>query len=227
MYISEEGRIREGRGRGAGPSYQPWIKIRDLNSTGTASSFPDWKHGRMIQLLSQGELWWYLLLRWNDSVSDIREQYPLDIDITTSIARELGFRPAQNGRKRMTTDFLVTMTDGSYKAFSVKADRASVKSSRRMLELQAIESMYWKQYDIPWKILYKEDLNAMEVRNIRDVVSYYSKDEVHDSFSLIRHLIAHKLITVDMTQEIDYTAILHSLDGGKVWNQYRYLLDRS
>ena len=90
--ISEEGRRLEGRGTGTGALYKPWIKCRELNSTGVATSFPDWKHGRMVELLSQAELWWYVVLRWDDDVIDIREQFPLDKERTDGIARRYGFR---------------------------------------------------------------------------------------------------------------------------------------
>ena len=64
--ITEEGKIKNGRGTGTGVEYKPWIKIRELNSKGTASNIIDWKNGRQIELLSQAEVWWYYVLRWDD-----------------------------------------------------------------------------------------------------------------------------------------------------------------
>lgn len=215
--ISEEGKLREGRGTGTGAAYKPWIKIRELNSSGTATSFPDWKHGRMVELLSQAELWWYVTLRWRDDVEDIREQFPLDIESTTRIARTYGFRPVQKGRKCMTTDFLVTWKDGTFSAFSVKTDRQSILSNRRTLELQAIEYEYWKERGIKWAILYKEDLNPVEIFNILDVVHMYKAENVHDEFSFVRHLIARKLIQVDMAKEIDYPQLAKALKQEAVY----------
>lgn len=209
--ISEEGKLREGRGTGTGAAYKPWIKIRELNSSGTATSFPDWKHGRMVELLSQAELWWYVKLRWDDEVEDIREQFPLDIDSTTSIARKFGFRPVQNGRRHMTTDFLVTWKDGTHSAFSVKTDRQGVLSDRRTVEIQAIEYEYWKERGVRWAILYKEDLNPVEIFNIIDVIHIYRMETVHDAFSYARHLIATKRISVDMDREIDYPQLIEAL----------------
>ena len=211
--ISEDGKVKEGRGLGTGASYKPWIKIRELNSSGTASSFPDWKHGRMVDLLSQAELWAYLTIRWNDSVTDIREQYPIDLATTNSIARRLGFRPAGNGRTRMTTDLLVSMEDGKTVAVSAKAERKDLEEKKKKMELLAIEYEYWKSYGIPWQIMFKEDLNPIEIRNIRDAVSCYDIRKVTDEFSFVRHLIARKIITVDMTQPIDYREIIEKLKG--------------
>lgn len=212
--ISEDGKIKEGRGLGTGASYKPWIKIRELNSSGTASSFPDWKHGRMVELLSQAELWAYLKIRWNDSVADIREQYPIDLAKTNSIARKFGFRPAGNGQTRMTTDLLVSMDDGRTIAVSVQAERKGLADNRRRMEILAIEYEYWKACGIPWLIMFKEDLVPVEIRNIRDVVSCYDYRKVVDEFSFVRHLIARKIITVDMTKPIDYRGLFEQLKGG-------------
>lgn len=223
--ISEEGKLKEMRGTGHGASYKPWIKIREINSSGTASSFPDWKHGRMIELLSQAELWFYHVLRWNDDVEDIREQFPLDLDETTEIARNIGFRPAMNGMKRMTTDLLVTMKDGTEAAFSVKASRDDIRNNRRAMELQMIEMEYWKRKGIRWGMLFKEDLDVQMIRNIMDAVTCYEASRVHDEFSLIRHLIANKLIIVDMGKPIEYVRILKELKEGGEWTRYAYMLE--
>lgn len=217
--ISEAGKIREGRGTGTGASYLPWIKIRELNSIGTATSFPDWKHGRMVELLSQAELWWYVKLRWQDDVTDIREQFPLELGLTNSIARNNGIRPAQNGLKRMTSDLLVSMVDGSEIALSVKSDRRTLKDNRRTMELQYVEYQYWESKGVTWRILFKEDLNPVEIRNILDVVTCHDITRVHDDFSFIRHLISHKQITVDMESPIDYKAIIEGLKETGKWKR--------
>ena len=217
--ISEAGKMREGRGTGTGASYLPWIKIRELNSIGTATSFPDWKPGRAIELLSQAELWWYAKLRWQDDVVDIREQFPLELELTNSIARNNGIRPAQNGLKHMTTDLLVTMVDGSEIAFSVKTDRGTLKDNRRTVELQYVECRYWVSKGVTWKILFKEDLNPVEIRNILDVVTCHDIARVHDDFSYVRHLISHKHVTIDMTKPIDYRTIIEGLKEAGEWKR--------
>ena len=217
--ITEKGKMREGRGTGTGASYLPWIKIRELNSIGTATSFPDWKHGRSIELLSQAELWWYVKLRWQDDVADIREQFPLELGLTNSIARSNGIRPAQNGLKCMTSDLVVSMVDGAEFAFSVKTDRNTLKDNRRATELQFIEYRYWETKGITWRILFKEDLNPVEIRNILDVVTCYDIARVHDDFSYVRHLISHKNIIVDMAKPIEYKAIIEELKEAGEWKK--------
>lgn len=204
--ITEEGKIKNGRGTGTGVEYKPWIKIRELNSKGTASNIIDWKNGRQIELLSQAEVWWYYVLRWDDNVIDIREQYPLVLDITLAICDECGFVHPANRKTRMTTDFLVDYCDGNRKAFSVKADRA-VLDNPREVEKQFIEKEYWNKAGIPFQILYKEDLSRQFVMNIKDIVYCYDANRVADDIGKLRYLIAHKKITVDLNTKLDYQAL--------------------
>lgn len=77
-------------GEGKGKDYVPYILTSEFNSLGTTSIITDWKTGRNIHCMSQGEAMWYYLLRWNDSNIDIREQFPLDNKITVKIADKLG-----------------------------------------------------------------------------------------------------------------------------------------
>ena len=86
--ITEKGKLRQNRGTGHHETYKPWIMAAEFNSQGTCSEIVDWKHGRSIQLLSQGEAAAYYLLRWNDDIDDIREQYPLEIKTTLLLAKE-------------------------------------------------------------------------------------------------------------------------------------------
>lgn len=224
--ISEEGKLKENRGKGTKASYKPWNKIREINSLGVSTSFPDWKHGRMVELLSRGELAYYLLLRWNDNVDDIREQFPLNLKITNSIAKQLGFRAMHKGNKRMTTDMVLTMADGSLAAISIKSSREDFKKNERTIELQMIEYYYWKSLGIPWTVLYKEDVNPIEVENIMDVVSYYNMTKVPDEIGLVKYLIAHKYIIVDMKMHIDYKQLINALKEEKdIWMKYSCMLD--
>ena len=120
--------------------------------------------------------------------------------------------------KTMTTDLLVTMgkTDVAY---SVKSSRKDVdytlsetaeeeKLVKRAAEKLAIEKMYWQERGVEWKLVFKEDLNTDYINNIRRVVAYYNEVSVHDDASRIKHLIATKAITVDMSKPIDYQKLI-------------------
>lgn len=209
--ITEEGKARQRRGLGIGRDYKPYILTREINSLGTTTNFVDWKHGRSIQLLSQAELGWYIELRWDDSVNDIREQYPLDLELTLELSDYWGIRHPKNRSTRMTTDFLVTFVNGIEKAYSIKTGR-DVLADKRVAELQFLEFKYWEHKGVPWKILYKEDLNKQRIQNIQEVVQYYSSDSIVDNISLIKHLIATKKIAVDLNSYIDYRKLLSTIE---------------
>lgn len=219
-HISDETKLRQGRGKGTGPDYLPWIFGREFNSRGTATSIPDWKHGRMIQCLSQAERWFYYRLRWNDRVVDIREQFPLlPLSETTEIAAMFGTKGSFNNRMVMTTDFLITMDDGSEMALTVKAGKDDV--TPRGNELLNIEREYWRRRGVKYFIGFKEDLNPTEIMNIRYAVACYRKEDVFDDISLARYLVANKIIEVDMNNPLDYREIVKALEKEAVWTQMK------
>ncbi len=208
--ISIERKIAEGRGMGWGEHYRAWIKIREFNSKGTATSKRDWFTGRMVQLLSIGELWWYTILRVKMKAKDIMEQYPLDPEITKAVAKNLGVRaPSENNR--MTTDFLVLTAEGNIEAYSIKADRKAQenKSEKRSLD---IEQAYWETLGIPYHLVFKEDLDETEVLNYQDVMRYYNPRNIRCRRGLVKHMIAIGLIEVNMTRELDFNAIADELE---------------
>lgn len=83
-----------------------------------------------MQLMSMGENKFYYLLRWDDNVLDIREQFPLNLKDTLKISEDLHVRHPKNKSTRMTSDFLVDYTDGSQKVFSVKYSRNDLDDRR-------------------------------------------------------------------------------------------------
>lgn len=208
--VSTKTKIKEHRGEGEGASYIPWILTREVKgNTGTSTILKDWKHGRQVHLLSQGELWAYYILRWRDDVIDIREQFPLDIEKTIVIADMLGFNHPKDNEHYMTTDLLVTYLHGnkkSFTAYSVKPNN-SMLDNRRCVEKLTIERIYWESKGIPFRLIFKDKLNPHLVNNIRDVCTYYDINDCQTEEQLIKHNIAHKLIKVDMTVPIDYSKI--------------------
>lgn len=199
--ITEKGRYRQHRGEGEGANYKPWIKIRDFGSQGTASNVIDYKHGRTMQLLSQGEVYYYYLLRWRDDVVDIREQYPLDLNDTVEIANKLEIMHPHDENTRMTTDLLVTKTDGSYEAYSIKTNKEELVNNPRTAEKIYIEKLYWKSRGIPFFIRFKDDVNTTLVKNIMDVVSCYDPNKCYSIEDVIRYKIATKQIILDLSLE--------------------------
>ena len=190
-------------GEGTGKDYIPYITTSEFNSLGTTSVIVDWKTGRGVHCLSQAEAYWYYVLRWDDNNVDIREQYPLDNAITTKLAEENGIRHPHG---IMTTDFLVTKADRTYHAYSVKANKSEL--SDRTLEKLYLEKLYWEAENVPFDLLFKEDLNMTLVQNIKQVVGYYDKNKVFDERSLIKHKIANKIVSLNLENKIDFEILL-------------------
>lgn len=86
---------KEGRGKGRGRDYLPWLKIGDVPSRGRSSRLKGNTTARVHHFLSDIErdlfhLYLFHLFDWDDSVEDVREQFPLDRDATRRIADALG-----------------------------------------------------------------------------------------------------------------------------------------
>lgn len=226
--ISEKTKEKQGRGRGHGADYKPWIYINEFSSLGTASNPVDYKTGRVMQLLSIGEYKLYYLLRWNDRVADIREQYPLELEDTLSISQDLHIRHPKNKSTRMTSDFLVDFTDGTQKVYSVKYSIHDIDDQRTSEKLE-IESKYWEMRSIPFEIVFSEDMDINIVTNIRLVTEFYNLDDVFDQDSYIKHLIATKQLDVPLDKGLlDFRNIRRIIDGRKdlIWSG-RYTEERA
>lgn len=111
---------RKGYGKGEGVNYKPYILTRESNSVGTTAILNDYKNGRQVHLLSQAELKWFYVLRWNDNNVDVREQFPLDMKLVSKVAEDFGYYVDNSTQNFWTTDFLVTESNGNYHAYSVK-----------------------------------------------------------------------------------------------------------
>lgn len=170
-------RIAQGRGQGRGSEYTPWLFIWEVPSRGLSTRIFGWKTNREHHLLSKLELLFFYLLEWSLIVSDIREQYPLDLNETLAIAKQLGFRHPTNPRTRqpvvMTTDFLITIR----KAMGIEERARTVKyakdlSSLRVMEKFEIERLYWERRGISWGIVTEREINTTTATNIRWVHPY-------------------------------------------------------
>lgn len=164
--------MAEGRGKGEGASYRPWIETRDVSSTGRKHLVTGSRFGRDIHLLSDIELRLFLMLDWADNVIDLREQYPLDLTLTTLVAKDLGIKhpvfPGTRDYAVMTVDFMVTTTATSadrYIAFNAKADsEAEDVRSMEKLEIQrtALEAMNIKHFIVFGSMLPKQRAANLE-----------------------------------------------------------------
>ena len=162
---------REGRGKGRGPEYKPWIKVTDTFSDGRSHEPYSHKFGRQHQFLSDGEYFFFLMLEWAPYVTDAREQFPLPRDLTVPFAKELGIHHSTYDETDvpivMTVDCLVDgMRDGtSYReAYDVKTEEAL--EDRRTIEKLELARYTCEKLGLEHHLVIKEHLPIRKIRSI-------------------------------------------------------------
>lgn len=165
---------KEGRGQGQKENYKPWLYVYNVPSRGRSHRIWSYTSNRVVHCLSDLELSVFLLLEWSFVVEDIREQFPLDLNTTLSIASDLEFRhPMLRGEKIiMTTDFLAStpLKSEPYAAFQVKPD--SELDVPRVKEKLAIEKAYWNSLNIHFETISESSIDYVKVRNIKWLLPY-------------------------------------------------------
>jgi hypothetical protein len=177
----------EGRGKGKGANYIPWVKVTDFSSRGNSRRVFSHKTGRVHHLLSDVEWNLFLLLEFSGNVVDIREQYPLERDDTLPVAAQLGIKhplyPHTAISEVMTVDFLVTFQRKSalsLEAFSCK--RTEDAEDARSMEKLEIERSHFNGCDIPYHLVFHTELPMAKVKNIEWIRSAELKQEEIESY---------------------------------------------
>lgn len=170
----------EGRGKGKREKYCPWIKVTDVSSTGRSRRVHGIKCGREHHFLSDIEWNLFLLLEHSPDIIDIREQYPLDREITLEIAAMLGIRhPHYEGTRVptvMTTDFLVTrVRDGKEVLEAFDAKHAAEAENERAIEKLQIQKAYHEGVGIPHRLVFHSAIPLTKARNIEWFRNAYAK----------------------------------------------------
>ncbi|UXL29805.1 TnsA endonuclease N-terminal domain-containing protein [Stenotrophomonas maltophilia] len=162
---------KEGRGTGHGGEYKPWLTIHDVPSLGRVSRIHSFKTGREHHCLSDLEAGLFRILDWSDRVVDVREQYPLDRDVTRMLAQQMGAVHPRDPKSRvdivMTVDMLVDVRLGGRVqsiAYSVKP--ASELMNRRTLEKLEMERRWCAREKIRWHLVTDRDLPERRIMNL-------------------------------------------------------------
>jgi hypothetical protein len=126
---------------------------------------------RVYHFLSDNEYYAFLHHCYDDNVTDIREQFPLDRSETTLIAQQLGVRHPidQSSRAPLvaTTDLLVTRRtrDGLRDfAFAIKEDKDL--TVLRTVEKLEIERVYWTIRGVAWDIEVSSKIKNNKAMNL-------------------------------------------------------------
>lgn len=160
--------IKEGRGLGMGRDYKPWLTVRDVPSQGRSHRVFGHLTQRTHHLLSDLELATFLMLQWRQSTTDIREQFPLDPQLTTQICLDAGIsHPSHSGViQYMSSDFLVNSSDKKYPVFAVQVKPSSVFDNQRIIEKLEVERRYWLNKSIPWYLVTENQIPSVVFSNI-------------------------------------------------------------
>jgi hypothetical protein len=153
-------RYAEGRGTGVGAEYKPWITEADLpaKKAHKTRGFCSLTNRRTINL-SDVETHVRYYYETAPGVTDIREQFPLDREITRRIARELGIQHPRDPKSKtdivMTTDLLVDYLplEGPPQLLprSVKEEKSF--GNFNDAEHGEIERRYWGLKGHQWKLV--------------------------------------------------------------------------
>ena len=174
---------KEKRGQGYGKDYKPYLTVRDVASKGRVHRRPAVTHGRIVHLLSDLELAVFLLFDWNESVVDIREQFPLGLEKTINIARRLGIKhPAAKGVNQvMSTDLRIDIRQSGQivpQAISIKY--RDELDDTRVIEKLELERRYWEGEQVEWFLFTENEVPKALVQNIKWLVYHLHSFELDE-----------------------------------------------
>ncbi|MBN3762326.1 TnsA endonuclease N-terminal domain-containing protein [Burkholderia sp. Ac-20365] len=179
----------EGRGSGNGSGYKPWLEVFDFSSTGKVNRIYSPKLRRVVHVMSTTEERTFYGLEWLRSSIEIKEQCPLDRDLTLEIASILGIKhpyyPGTNVPTVMTVDFLVTSKyDGcppSIQAYDCKIKDEAEDS--RSIEKLSITQAYFGGMDIPHRLIFDSELPTQKLKNIEWIRAGVIKPGEEESYA--------------------------------------------
>jgi hypothetical protein len=174
--------LNEGRGKGTLSAYKPLIEVHDVSSSGRATRIKGWKTDRIHHVLSDLERNYLLLLDFDDNVTDIQEQFPLNREDTIKIAGDLDIKHPKDPISKepiiMTTDFYITaVINGQIKHFARTCKYEDRLKKPRVLEKFEIERRYWASKCIDWGIITEKQINKVMTENLRNLHRYHWLNE--------------------------------------------------
>ncbi|MED3349010.1 TnsA endonuclease N-terminal domain-containing protein [Bacillus thuringiensis] len=226
--------IKEGRGQGELNNYKPWLMIQNVSSNGNESRPRGWKTNRKHDFLSNLERDYFFILEWLDNIIDIREQFPLDRELTYKIAMEKGISHSIDSKHDtlmvMTTDFLLTVREGKeikYIARTVKV--GDELEDKRVIEKFEIEREYWERKGIDWGIVTEKDISSEMANNISWFhKSYYVEDISDIGFIKIflKYILSFSNENTNLIDAFNQFDDQYNLDNGQALVYFKHLVAR-
>lgn len=195
---------KEGRGKGEQEEYIPWIKVGEISSEGRSHRIAGLIVNRTYHFLSDLEMYYYYSVSWENDITDIREQYPLNRADTLRIAEKLAYEhPKYTDTKVMTvmtTDLLLTVrTDAGQKLVACAVKPSSkitrTEENRRTLEKLCIEKEYWYERSVKWNLVTEESIDIKRAKNIMFLLGKWNNP--------LQHKISHENTTILTNRLID------------------------
>ncbi|PLR80080.1 heteromeric transposase endonuclease subunit TnsA [Bacillus canaveralius] len=218
--------IKEGRGQGELALYKPWLTIQDVPSSGRVHRFIGWKTSREHHLLSDLEFNYLCFCDWADNVVDIREQFPLDREVTLQVADDLGIKHPTDFKTNtpivMTTDFFLTVREGSsivYNARTLKLEKDL--NDDRVIEKFEIEKCYWERQGIDWAIVTDKELPQTLLSNLKFLRDAYFDDEGEKIDLLMKEWSGFKGALLENLQTFDEK---YNFEMGTAISLYKHAL---
>lgn len=171
---------KEGRGKGELSNYRPWLDNRSFPTVGNMHRIHGIKTNRRHELFSDSEANYFYILDLASNILDIQEQFPLfPLAETISISEHLGIKHPYDSPSKdfyvITTDFLITVLDGTRIARTIKPSEEleNIKHRDRILEKFELQRIYWKLRKIDWGIITDLDINPILVSNCKKIHRFY------------------------------------------------------
>ena len=161
-------RFASGRGMGRKSEYQPWIYIQEISSDGTSYRALSHRTGRVVHLLSKLEYLAFSLYDWNESIYDIREQYPFALETTLEVADKAGIKHPQKGNKYhvFTTDLLLDFDGLESNQIAIQVKYNDELMDKNVIAKLEIERRSCLAKGMQWKLITELDIPHVQQANI-------------------------------------------------------------
>lgn len=188
--------LKQKYGIGEGFEYKPWLRISDVKSHGTRSLIYGKKSGRHHHMLSSIESEFFYLAEFNNSVQDIREQFPIfPLSYTQKVAKMIGVKHPIHPRTKepiiITTDQLLTIKNREgikYHAVSVKPQSESDK--QRVLEKIDIERVCWELLNVKFSYYVGNEVTKNQSCNLSWVTQPFRENPITFHYDKVDYAVS-------------------------------------
>lgn len=153
--------------------YEPMWRVEDIKSYGIKAKIKHFRDpARPVHVLSQNELLMFMLIAWDNDITQCYEQYALPLNETLVIAKELGVKHPvypQNPAVpvQQTLDFYCYKAGFSRIGYAVKQQSELFKE--RTEEKLAIQEAWCEINDCQFKLVSSDELKRNNVMNLERI----------------------------------------------------------